>query len=601
MKKSAICLLSFLFSILAVNAQDGKKLVILHTNDFHSHLQGYAPESAYTPLIADGDKTVGGFSRIAGIISKVKAENPGSTLVLDAGDCLMGTLFASLEPATGFQLNLMKKAGYDVVALGNHDFDFGPLAFAGTVKAAAARGGLPVMLLGNGVTDPEDTADDMFEEVMRDGLIVPYIITERDGIKTGIFSLMGKDADESAPYAPPVKFDKIIPSARKLVKILRKEGCDVVICLSHSGITKDKNGGWSGEDVKLAQKVKGIDLIISAHTHILLQEPIVVKGIPIVLAGGAGSHVGRVDLNVINGKVSLEKYFPIPVNDAVVADATVQAAIDAQKLEIDSKILAPLGYEYGEPVVTAPYTLIYDETRDGSESNLGPLVADAIWYYMNSDGPGTDIAMVAAGVLRDPIMPGTQSIADVFRVMSLGSGSDNVPGYPLSRLYVTGRELKNIIEVLIMSSASTPSHFCYYSHLRIEYDPKGGIFKKVKKLELTDLKGNVTPISTSKEDNRLYSIVANSYMLDFVGIIKKQSFGLINVVPKDQNGNQVTDMDKAVVDFNKSQPGIQEGKEWLALVKFFQQLKPAEVGGIPVIPQYYEKPPLSLVPVASFR
>lgn len=601
MKKNVVFLLSFLFSILAVNAQDGKKLVILHTNDFHSHLQGYAPESAYTPLIADGDKTVGGFSRIAGIISKVKAENPGSTLVLDAGDCLMGTLFASLEPATGFQLNLMKKAGYDVVALGNHDFDFGPLAFAGTVKAAAARGGLPVMLLGNGVTDPEDTTDDLFEEVMRDGLIVPYIITERDGIKTGIFSLMGKDADESAPYAPPVKFDKIIPSARKLVKILRKEGCDVVICLSHSGITKDKNGGWSGEDVKLAQKVKGIDLIISAHTHILLQEPIVVKGIPIVLAGGAGSHVGRVDLNVINGKVSLEKYFPIPVNDAVVADATVQAAIDAQKLEIDSKILAPLGYEYGEPVVTAPYTLIYDETRDGSESNLGPLVADAIWYYMNSDGPGTDIAMVAAGVLRDPIIPGTQSIADVFRVMSLGSGSDNVPGYPLSRLYVTGRELKNIIEVLIMSSASTPSHFCYYSHLRIEYDPKGGIFKKVKKLELTDLKGNVTPISTSKEDNRLYSIVANSYMLDFVGIIKKQSFGLINVVPKDQNGNQVTDMDKAVVDFNKSQPGIQEGKEWLALVKFFHQLKPAEVGGIPVIPQYYEKPPLSLVPVASSR
>ncbi len=597
MKKSAVILFSFLFSLLALNAQDGKKLVILHTNDFHSHLQGYAPESAYTPLTADGDKTVGGFSRIAGIISKVKAENPNSTLVLDAGDCLMGTLFASLEPTTGFQLNLMKKAGYDVVALGNHDFDFGPAAFAGTVKAAFARGGLPVLLLGNGVTDPDDAADDLFEEVMRDGLILPFTITERDGIKTGIFSLLGKDADESAPYAPPVKFDKVIPAARKLVKKLRREGCDVVICLSHSGITKGKDGEWTGEDVKLAQKVKGIDLIISAHTHILLQEPIMVKGVPIVLAGGAGSHVGRVDLNVSKGKVSLEKYIPLPVNDAVVADPSVQAAIEAQASEINTGILAPLGYEYGEPVVTAPFTLTYDETMDGSESNLGPLVADAIWYYMNSDGPGTDIAMVAAGVLRDPIMPGTQSIADVFRVMSLGSGADRVPGYPLSKLYVTGRELKNIIEVLIMSSASTPSHFCYYSHLRIEYDPKGGIFKKVKKLEFTDSDGNVSPILTGKEDTRLYSIVANSYMLDFVGIIKKQSFGLINVVPKDENGNQVTEMDNAVADFDKSMPGIQEGKEWLALVKYFQQMKPAEEGGLPVIPQYYEKPPLSLVPV----
>jgi len=601
MKKSALVLFSFLLTILASNAQDGKKLVILHTNDFHSHLQGYAPESAYTPLISDEDETVGGFSRIAGIISQVKAENPNSTLVLDAGDCLMGTLFASLEPSTGFQLNLMKKAGYDVVALGNHDFDFGPAAFAGTVKAASARGGLPVLLMGNGVTDPDDTNDDLLEEVMRGGLILPYSITERDGVKTGIFSLMGKDADESAPYAPPVKFDKAIPAAKKLVKKLQKEGCDVVICLSHSGITKDKDGEWSGEDVKLARKVKGIDLIISAHTHILLQEPILVKGVPIVLAGGAGSHVGRVDLNVNNGKVTLEKYVPIPVTDAVVADASVQVAIDAQATEINNVILAPLGYEYGEPVVSAPFTLTYDETKDGSESNLGPLVADAIWYYMNADGPGTDIAMVAAGVLRDPIMPGTQSIADVFRVMSLGSGADKVPGYALSKLYVTGRELKNIIEVLIMSSASTPSHFCYYSHLRIEYDPKGGIFKKVKKLDFTDRDGNVTPILTGKEDNRLYSIVANSYMLDFVGIIKKQSFGLINVVPKDENGIEVTDMDKAVADFDELLPGIQEGKEWLALVKYFQQMKPSEEGGIPVIPQYYEKPPLSLVPVTASK
>ncbi|HUW93523.1 MAG TPA: bifunctional UDP-sugar hydrolase/5'-nucleotidase [Bacteroidales bacterium] len=601
MKKNVLILFSLILSVLALNAQDSKKLVILHTNDFHSHLQGYAPESAYTPLVADGDQTVGGFSRIAGIISKEKSENPNSALVLDAGDCLMGSLFHAPEPSSGFQLNLMKKAGYDVVALGNHDFDFGPAAFAGIVKAAAARGGVPVMLLGNGVTDPDDAADDSFEEVMRDGLILPYIIMEREGIKIGIFSLLGKDADESAPYAPPVKFNKIIPAAKKLSKMLRKDGCDVIICLSHSGITKDKKGEWSGEDVKLARKVRGLDLIISAHTHILLQEPLVVKGVPIVLAGSAGSHVGRAELSVSKGHVVLEKYSMIEVNDAVVADTVIQAAIDSQKLEVNSNILAPLGYEYNESVVQSSFPLIYNESMKGSESNLGPLVADAIYYYMNTEGPGTDIAMVAAGVLRDPIMPGTQSVADIFRVMSLGSGSDNVPGYPLSKLYVTGRELKNVIEVLIMSSASTPSHYCYYSHLRIEYDPEGGIFKKVKKLELTDLNGNVVPVSTSKEDKRLYSIVANSYMLDFIGIIKKQSFGIINVVPKDANGSQVTDMDLAVVDFDKSLPGIQEGKEWLALVKYFQQLKPAEEGGVPVIPEYYEKPQLSLIPVTHSK
>ena len=80
-------------------------------------------------------------------------------------------------------------------------------------------------------------------------------------------------------------FDKIIPAAKKLVKELKNEGCDVIICLSHSGIEKDKKGGWTGEDVKLAEKVKGIDLIISGHTHVLLKEPLVVNGVPIVAGG----------------------------------------------------------------------------------------------------------------------------------------------------------------------------------------------------------------------------------------------------------------------------------------------------------------------------
>jgi 2',3'-cyclic-nucleotide 2'-phosphodiesterase (5'-nucleotidase family) len=84
---------------------------------------------------------------------------------------------------------------------------------------------------------------------------------------------------------------------------------------------------------------------------------------------------------------------------------------------------------YTMPVAIAPYTVSYDEYGKAADSNLGVLVADAIYNYVNQEGPGTDIAIVAAGVLRDPIQPGVQSVADIFRVMSLGSGTDNVPGY----------------------------------------------------------------------------------------------------------------------------------------------------------------------------
>lgn len=599
--KRIIIVLFFVTAVIALNAQEGKKLTILHTNDFHSHLQGFAPESAYTPLVADNDPTIGGLARIAGIIADVRKENPGSTLVVDAGDCLMGTLFQSLEPETGFQHSLMKKAGYDVVAMGNHDFDFGPKAFSEIVRNAVKMGEIPVFLLGNGITDPDDPADDSFEALISDGIIKPYTVNEINGIRVGLFSLIGKDADESAPYAPPVTFGKIIPAAKKMVRNLKKEGCEVIICLSHSGISKDKNGEWGGEDVKLAGKVKGIDLIISGHTHTLLKEPLVVKGVPIVAAGDNGRFIGRIDILANKGSIKLEKYEIIPVNDKISALSEIQSDIVLQEEKINREILEPIGMTYTMPVAIAPYTVSYDEYGKAADSNLGVMVADAIYNYVNTEGPGTDIAIVAAGVLRDPVQPGVQSVADIFRVMSLGSGMDKVPGYALSKMWVTGKELKNITEILLFTSATASSNYPYYSHMRVEYDPDGRIFNKVRKIEFTDKQGNVTEVNTSKDDPRLYSIVANSYMADNLGLVKKKTFGLIKVEPKDSEGNLVTEMDNFVMDFNNALPGIQEGKEWVALLKYLQQFRPAEDGGLPVIPDSYRNPPRSLVPVSSSK
>jgi len=232
-------------------------------------------------------------------------------------------------------------------------------------------------------------------------------------------------------------------------------------------------------------------------------------------------------------------------------------------------------------------------------NNLGALVADAIYDYTNTLGPGTDIAVVAEGVIRDTIQPGIQSVADIFRVMSLGSGSDQVPGYALSKLWVTGKEIKNLTEILIFLSKSTPSNFPYFSHLRVEYDPDGRLFNKVRKIELTDPEGEVTEVNTSKKDTKLYSVVANSYLVDNLPLIKKKTFGLISVVPKDKDGIPVTDFAKAVADYNTSMAGLQEGKEWIALLKYLQKFVPANEGGLPVIPQYYQNPPRTLVSVSS--
>jgi hypothetical protein len=137
---------------------------------------------------------------------------------------------------------------------------------------------------------------------------------------------------------------------------------------------------------------------------------------------------------------------------------------------------------------------------------------------------------------------------------------------------------------------STPDNYCYYSGLKVEYDPGKGLLKKLSKIEILRSDGSIKKVDFSKKDKTLYSITANSYMLEFVGIIKKMSFGLINVVPKDSSGNPVTDMKKAVIDMNRSVPGIQEGKEWLALLEFISSMKDHNNNGIPDIDKKYSVP-----------
>ena len=104
-------------------------------------------------------------------------------------------------------------------------------------------------------------------------------------------------------------------------------------------------------------------------------------------------------------------------------------------------------------------------------------------------------------------------------------------------------------------------------------------------------------VDFAKKDKTMYSITADSYMLEFIGIIKKMSFGLVNVVPKDASGLKVTDMKTAVLDADTLKDGIQEAKEWLALLEYLGSMKDTNGNGIPDIDGKYKVPVRSLFPV----
>ncbi|MFN8241255.1 MAG: 5'-nucleotidase C-terminal domain-containing protein [Bacteroidales bacterium] len=585
--------LLFVLLILSipVKSQDGKRLVIIHTNDMHSRLTGFAPESAYSPLVTGNDQTRGGFARIASVIRSEREKNPENTLVIDGGDFLMGTLFHTVEAETGFQLPLMKRMGYDVVCLGNHEFDFGLEKIFQILTTSAKNGPMPLMLLGNAEQDQSDPRDDSFISLYDNRMLNHTSILSTGGIKTGVFSLMGENAAEVAPYSAPLKITDQKKFAQEAVSLLKSQGCLLIICVSHSGLKKNKDGSWTGEDAELAEKVEGIDVIISGHTHSRLEQPLMIGKVPVVQAGEYGKDAGRLEIELGPTGIKVIDYRLIPVDDRIAGDQKTNDDISRQKDVITGKILAPLGMSYDNPVVETSFPVICDDQSDLWQSNLGPLVADAIRFYINRHSKeGADVSMVSAGVIRDRIMPGQQSASDLFRVMPLGSGKDKVPGYAFSRLYVNGRELKNIIEILLVAQKSNSDYHCFFSGMKVGFDPGKGLLKKIKYIDIVKQDGSLERVSFSKKDKTIYSITANSYMLEFIGIISKKTMGLVKVVPKSSTGERVTDMKTAIVDINEEMPGVQEGKEWLALIEYLGSMKDTNGNGVPDIDNRYSKP-----------
>ncbi|MCB9013399.1 MAG: bifunctional metallophosphatase/5'-nucleotidase [Bacteroidales bacterium] len=584
--------LSYLAGFSQNNAS--KKLIILHTNDLHSRLNGYAPEMDYTPSTMNDDETIGGFARIATLIKQEKNKEGDNLLVLDAGDFLMGTLFPALEQSTGFQLDLMKTMGFDVVTLGNHEYDYGPAALSGIIEKSVENGPVPYLVASNlSFTDKDNKADGL-KSLFTSNILKPYVIVERQGLKIGIFGILGYNAIEDAPNAKPVIFDDPVKSARLYAKLLKeKEKADLVICLSHSGVKKEADGSWTGEDVKLAEKVPEIDVIISGHTHSLIDSPLIVNGVPIVQTGAYGAGLGRLELEISGGKIINSSSKVIPINDAIEGDPDIQQLIVAQEKRISTEVLGSLNLNYSQAIAETSFPLICDEDTLLENSNLGMLLADADYYYVNHKSPqGVDISLYAAGMVRDNLIPGKtgeQNLADIFRVASLGSGKDNIPGYALARIYVTGKELKGILEILYMAPAGNKDNYIYFGGLRAGYNPEKGMLRKISSIEVGDSEKGFKKVDWSKNNKELYSITADTYLLQFIGIIKKLSHGLVKVTLKDEHGNPLKSFNEAIIDGNPNLEGTQELKEWIALVWYLQQQKDLNGNGIPDIPDTYRK------------
>jgi 5'-nucleotidase / UDP-sugar diphosphatase len=594
-------LLAFLvpFLLLMISQQiiaAEKTITIVHSNDLHSHFLGAPPNIAYTPFVTGDDETIGGLARIATVIKTVKQNCKNPVLILDAGDFMMGSLFHMLSREHSFELRLLSMMGYDAVTLGNHEFDLKPDGLARILGAAHRYGQIPPLVLSNAVFSQESSKDDSLEKIFTRGIVKPYIILEKEGLRIGIFGLLGKNAAEVAPFSAPVTFDDPITSAQRIVKVLREtEKADMVICLSHSGLSENKK---RSEDETLARDVNGIDIIISGHTHTKIKKALLVNDTIIVQAWAYGKQLGVIDIAYNDGRVLLKNYKLVDIDDKIKGDTQVSRQIEAFKADINRQVLAEEGLTFRKILAETDFDLFLKT----EESNLGNLIADSIRWYINKNNynpadPSTKVvaSIISNGVIRDPIVKGKTgqiAVCDVFRAIPLGIGFDDAEtmGYPLITIYVYPAELKKALEVLTSVYPFKGSdYFLQVSGIQFTYNPYRMIFDRVSEIRIGDEENGYQLLDYSESNRNLLRIGADIYNSTFLKVIGNFTWNVLDIVPKDRKGNPIDDLKTMRLDSDKQKSGIQELKEWKAVMEYIKSFPDTDGDGLPDIPEKYRK------------
>ena len=419
MKKKLLSLLLALAMVFTLAACGEKKpdpgkdatatepVVILHTNDVHGAVSNYA--------------------KVAALASQYESEG-AYVLILDAGDFSQGDTAVSVsEGATAVEL--MNMVGYDAVALGNHEFDYGFEALKKNMENAQ----FPVLAANvkyNGELAFDDAA----------------VFTTPGGTKIGVFGL---DTPETATKAHPGKIqgvtfaggEELYAIAQEMVDMLKNEGCNYIICLGHLGID-DETAATGNRSIDLLNKVTGIDVFIDGHSHSTEEE--------IVEKTNTDRKVGDTILTSTGTK--LENIGVVTIKDSTITTETVlaeevEAPADSEITARANAIIAEIEADYGTVFAKTEVTLNgeKDPGNRTQETNLGDLITDALVWGAEQQGETVDAAITNGGGIRATIEAGDITKKDVNTVLPFGN--------TLSIIKITGTEL---LEVLEASTFCTP-------------------------------------------------------------------------------------------------------------------------------------------------
>lgn len=460
-------------------------LTVLHTGDWHGH--------AFPDAGPDGTLR-GGVIAAAAAVARVRAERPGAVLVLDAGDLLSGPPVVGLSDAGGVRgapfVRFWEAIQYDAFALGNHEFDHGRtnlLALLAQIETPA----LCANLLATAPQAPpaQAAAAGAAPAPPAPALpVAPYLVLERAGLRVAVIGLITSEL-EGLVDREALAGMRLVPAAEALRRLMPEleRISDLQLVLTHCGIE---------EDTELARSVPGIDAILGGHSHLRLEQPRVVAGVPICHAGAHGRELGRLELTLEppgapgageatgrGWRVRGFAYRLLPLVRTAEAERRVPGALLVAERELREQVA---GLE--REVVGALEQRLGREHH--ADSALGGAVAEAL-----RAAAAADLGAINSGGLRADLGPGPVTRAQLITALPFGN--------PVVVLELRGSEL---LEVLAHNAraAATRSHGILQTAgvvCRYAVEPEGSV-----RLLAAEVGGR--PV----DPERTYRLATNSYV-----------------------------------------------------------------------------------------
>ncbi len=436
-----IIILSFIF--LSIASAETTEIRILYINDFH----GFAkPHKTF-----GSDEVLGGASYLADVINKLRNEKP--SLLLSAGDMIQGDNWANLFEGKSV-IELMNAMRFDAMVVGNHEFDFGQ----DILKKRVSEAFFPV--LGANIEGLD--------------ILKPYIINDVSNTKIAIIGIVTEDTPVSTHPKNVIGLTFLSPekTLEKYLKIL-KENADIIMVLSHIGHHADRI---------LAEKVRGIDVIVGGHSHTKVQRPVLIGETIIVQAWEHGKALGVLDLTIKDRKIiafkgHLEQIKPVNNKE----DIHVKAIVNNYCKKVDSILNKVIG--------KAQYDLDGENVRK-KETNLGNLIADII-----RQTAGADVAIINGGGIRTSIKKGDIKVKDIYSVLPFNNY--------IVAIKLTGKEIKETLEHGVSAVEEGAGRFPQVSGIRFNYNPNNKPGSRIKEVYILG-----KPIEPDKE----YTVATNDFL-----------------------------------------------------------------------------------------